>query len=599
LLPPDPFYGVWPALTGVSTGWRDYCHWGKIRSDECYNLDCREAQLQGAMGLTGGEAVAQLRADLLVYDPTKKLLESMDRVEQEVRAAWDPIYLPWFTDHSANHSRRVAEYALELSYLFSLQGCPALAPFERYILYVSAWLHDLGMNDVELSPRPLGEMTREDFERVRHQHPERTKVRVLSGDGAFGLPSGDPALAEVVAFTARAHGTSYYDDSVQVLKGMTRIRNENVRGPLLAALLLMADELDLHYERAKPLPGGAALSAVSEAHAFKHRCVTSSTPIVTAGGCIGIEVRLTFPTEMPDEDCLDVERWITIKLQQQMGLVERELRAGFGRQACFDRAIKVKRGVAYADRPPLSRAGMCVVRAETTQDQMIDHRLALRQIIEVIEAGNVVVVNGAWDPEDGRDIDGREDLLATAAARSDADGSAVFRSVRLRLNGAGTLSDILDEWLAALLSVSDAGTSSYEPLLATPEPKRWRALLSQLTEKLQNAEVEKALFIVSNLDGLTPTERDCMINVVVPTLRAAVQNAAFAFSAERGSTAATGDTPVVAVAAGPVDADDLVRYMGRYAEPHAALGAAKAKLDYASYKRLAQGHEQVIRGQVA
>jgi len=542
--------------------------------------------------LIGEEAVAQLRAELTADQRTEDLAESMDRVEEEVQAWWTVIYLPWFTDHSPSHSRRVADYALRLAEIPSLRDDLRLRPLERYILYVAAWLHDLGMNDLELSPRPLGEMTPKDFETIRHEHPERTKVRLLEREGLFGLPAGDPVLAEVVAFIARAHGTRYYEDSVRVLKQKTRVRNEVVRGPLLAALLLIADEIDLHYERVRPLPGGAALPPISEAHAFKHRCVTWANPTVGSDGGIRVAIELTFPPEMSEDDRIEVERWIKVKLQQQMGLVERELRDGFSRQAWLNRAITVTYGTPHAVRPSLSSAGMAIVRAETIQDQLIDHRRALTQILAALDAGNIVIINGIWVTGEERDVDGREDLLATAVARCRSIGQTVLSSARLRLLGAGSLSDVLEEWLRSLPTVSQ------DDILQSSERdgaewSRVAELTSELTDQLKGLQSERVLFAASRIDGLTSMEKGQLTAALIPALRTAAPNSAFLFSADRGSTLAA-EIPIIAIAAGSLDSDDVLRYMGRYVEPDAALGSSMAELDYASYKSIAQGYERAL-----
>jgi hypothetical protein len=546
--------------------------------------------------LTGEEAVAQLRAELRADQRTEDLAESMDRVEEEVQAWWTVVHLPWFTDHSPSHSRRVADYALRLADIPSLRDDVRLKPLERYILYVAAWLHDLGMNDLELSPRPLGEMTPKDFESIRHEHPERTKVRLLEREGLFGLPAGDPVLAEVVAFTARAHGTLYYEDSVRVLKEKMRVRNEVVRGPLLAALLLIADEIDLHYERARPLPGGAALPPISEAHAFKHRCVTWVNPTLSSDGGIGVAIQLTFPSEMSGDDRLDVERWITVKLQQQMGLVERELRDGFSRQVWLNRAITVTYGTPHTVRPSLSSAGMAIVRAETIQDQLIDHRRALRQILAALDAGNIVIVNGNWVTDEERDVDGREDLLSTAVARCRAIGQTVLSSARLRLNGAGSLSDVLEEWLGSL------PTASPDDMLQNSErdgveSSRVKELANELTDQLKGLQPSRVLFAASRIDGLTSAEKVELTATLIPTLQAAAPTSAFLFSAEPGSTFAA-EIPIIAIAAGSLDRDDVLRYMGRYVEPDAALGSSMAELDYAAYRSIAQGYERALRALV-
>lgn len=142
-----------------------------------------------------------------------------------------------------------------------------------------------------------------------------------------------PPLAETVADVARAHGTAYYRDTVDNRLSVTRtVRNAAVRPRLLAALLLLADELDLHYERAKPLAGWAITNPTSEAHKFKHECVQSVRVDCRRDGSVHIGLELMLPPGLRSEDALAVQRWIEVKLRRQMGMVEPEILVGFQNQ---------------------------------------------------------------------------------------------------------------------------------------------------------------------------------------------------------------------------------------------------------------------------
>jgi hypothetical protein len=290
-------------------------------------------------------ASEKLLADLQQWEP--ELATSAERVAHEVAEWWTLPHLAWFTDHGPRHSRRVAEYAEQLTQL-PIREATKLRLLERYILYVAALMHDMGMQDLRGAGKPLGELGPEDFQQVRHQHADKSSERLLAEGRRFGLPDDD-RLIEVVAFVARGHGTSYYRDSVKVLSTRTSVRGQEVRGPLLAALLLMADELDLHYERTSPLPDDQAeLSPISLAHAFKHECVTNAEPKIQPNGDIQIHLRLSFPVTTSESTQLDIERWIVVKLQQQIGLTEEEIREGLHAQARFDRKIRVEQQMALS-----------------------------------------------------------------------------------------------------------------------------------------------------------------------------------------------------------------------------------------------------------
>lgn len=173
-----------------------------------------------------------------------------------MKDVWSTNYQQWFTDHGPAHSRRVASYAMQLTQFPLLHDTQKLNTLEMFILWASAWLHDIGMQDLRSAGAPLGQMNSADYARVRHEHPDRSSENILREWRKLGLPDGDAALVDVVADVARAHGTKFYNDTVKNrLRDESMVRNKRVRPRLLAAILLFADELDLHNQRVVLLGG--------------------------------------------------------------------------------------------------------------------------------------------------------------------------------------------------------------------------------------------------------------------------------------------------------------------------------------------------------
>src|SRR5262249_39108989 len=156
------------------------------------------------------------------------------------------------------HSRRVVA-ALE-KIVEPLQSTPErLSPAETYILLAACYLHDIGMQDMVVDDRPRDQLTPRDYEAIRKRHPRRSYDLILKrsiqrgrGEVHVGIDDSVPGYIIAIANTALGHGTEYFDDAVDKAGAlMLELAGRRVRGDLLAALLLMADELDLHEERAR------------------------------------------------------------------------------------------------------------------------------------------------------------------------------------------------------------------------------------------------------------------------------------------------------------------------------------------------------------
>lgn len=538
------------------------------------------------------DATQQLYQDLAARPDTEHLADCLNQIEVAVAKTWKSVAMPWFTDHGPAHSRRVARYANQLA------GCPyipealRLTVVERFILYAACWLHDIGMQDLTHAGR-LGEPTF-DYARVRHEHPDRTAELLLEDRSSFGLPADDPVLAEAVAEVARAHGTHTYTGAVRGMRDDPMIVcNEPVRGPLLACLLLIADELDLRHDRVKPFTGKGQIGAVSEAHAFKHQCVQSSEPAYGVPGLIGVRLDLRFPRELSEADADHVERWIVLKLRRQMALVEEDLRRGFGIQ--FDRRIRVFTSRSRAGWALPGEAALAVIRADNARDALIDHRVTLRDATELSAGGGVLVLRGEWsvrDWERGIDPDGREDILATLAAQERAAGRKVLVSERALVGSMASASDVLEEWLDSARRYFD------QPTEWEPHPQADPADEVDLLAQVLGKSDDRWLLTVSCVDLMDSQDRRWLFEVAVPRLLDA-GDVTVVLTADRDTPVSGPNLIVHALDIRGVDRDDVRRHLARYL-PDQYAGALTRVTDppdgrrYSDFKRLVEDYEEML-----
>jgi len=178
------------------------------------------------------------------------LADAVPKIEAFVYTEWQVDHMPWFTDHGPGHSERVAAFAMDLGTPTKIHPDLSLNLIEKFILWSAAWLHDIGMQ--QLLGTALGGGNETIYGRIRSQHPDQSSIVILNKAQLIGLPPRDAPLIGAIAYVARAHGTAYYEESVSTLETSSPyMHGKQIRGGLLAAILLMADEIDLamngHY----------------------------------------------------------------------------------------------------------------------------------------------------------------------------------------------------------------------------------------------------------------------------------------------------------------------------------------------------------------
>ncbi len=500
----------------------------------------------------------------------------MPRVRDYVTEWWTQPYLPWFTDHGSGHSQRVAAYAEKLASSANVGGLLALTSLERFILWASAWLHDLGMQS--LLGMPLGSIEASGYERIRHEHPSQSAILIADNADLIGLPVGDTPLHTVVAYVARAHGTHFYADSVDFLRTYTRVRNQVVRGPLLGAILLMADEMDLHYERARPPVGDATLTRVSTAHALKHQCVTGADVEYDAQGNIYLSVTCQQMAGQSSEMLTSVERWIVEKLRRQIALVESEFSDGFGGAARLSRAIRVNRIASpFAGTEP-SPDVLAIIAADLAQDDLINHTQALREMKWAVNSRLTAIVTGQLSLKPFCDRDGREDILRAveAWARAAGDTLVISSFAIVESTSAATCTDVL----VNLIEQADPGFDFHG--------EARDACLIRLVELIEGRD-QHVVIVLSSIDMLAPADSQWMFATAVPRLEGS-GDVSIVLSADPSRRADGLAESIVWVSTGSLQRDQVESHLARYVGAFAARSEAGADLSYWDVRSLRTSH---------
>jgi hypothetical protein len=158
-----------------------------------------------------------------------------------------------FTDHGIGHLDRIAK-TIDLL-LKQNDKQKMLSELERYILFSSVLLHDIGMQYEVGEPEPQSR---------RNQHHTYSSEIILSQWKEIGLKAD---LVNLVALVAEGH-RGHIDDRYKPQMIGT---GQEVRCDLLAALLYLCDELDITYERTNPKRKALLdYDAEAQLHYYKH-----------------------------------------------------------------------------------------------------------------------------------------------------------------------------------------------------------------------------------------------------------------------------------------------------------------------------------------
>jgi hypothetical protein len=500
-----------------------------------------------------------------------ELAATIDKVESFVAEWWARgAILYWFTDHGPDHSRRVADLALTISDIPSLPAAARLTPLESYVLWAAAFLHDVGMQS--LLGQPAGTQNPLAYAQIRHEHPNESYVVINAQWERIGLPD-DMELVGAIALVARAHGTKYYKDSTALLEGVDQLHGERVRTTLLAAILLIADELDLDVRRVVPPPARQPLGVVSQAHAAKHRMVSRGSVEHRAQGRVGFHLHLS-PNGCTDVQAAAVEKWIVEKLRIQMALVEPAFTNGFAGNAELDRNIRVTHQKSLAQAAPLAPPVIGVIEDEVIANELIDHDRNLQELTDVVERHGAAVITGRM--LDFEDVDGREDLAAALAAIQRGHGRRTLCSrVLYEGGGAASLRDVLIELLVGL--ETDDAMHDY----ATSDE-----ILATLATRLSSTS--DILIWISSVEMLPAADIRWIQDALVSTMRS-LDNVSLVFTSAEDSPLCEVDGMWTVKSRG-MDAEEVQIYLSRYVAGRPARVEAMQRLRYSSYKRMRQDY---------
>ncbi len=173
------------------------------------------------------------------------LLTNLKNIRLSVNVFWTHPLLQHYTDHSPRHSERIIHNLDRL-----LEGySDKLNEYERFILLASAYLHDIGMQSpVHAGLEKKVTYTEAEEEQIRKNHNEASaKMIVESCSSGASISLGlehCTEFADCIAQMARYHRNLD-------LKELTdsSLAGEDIKLPLLAALLRLGDELDADFRR--------------------------------------------------------------------------------------------------------------------------------------------------------------------------------------------------------------------------------------------------------------------------------------------------------------------------------------------------------------
>ncbi|HEY5285800.1 MAG TPA: hypothetical protein VIJ50_01685 [Solirubrobacteraceae bacterium] len=329
------------------------------------------------------------------------------RIREAQATNWRQVTLAWFSDHSSEgHSRRIIELLAK-----AFDGEDLLTRNELFVLLAACYLHDLGMQDAKIDGRGIEEMTSQDWDLVRERHPEWSRKLIIDRTLArlrdqfeIGLPANSDFL-EPIAIVAESHGSRFFDDDVLELRERKlRPGNDDARLPAVAAMLMMADELDLHGARVADVwpQDTHDLSPTGQLHFYVHQYVTTVDFVRRTPTSIRhIFIRLSFP-ESSDEYRAGVSEWLARRLLKQArrsnAVLIDELDGAFawGPKILLD--SEVVEGPIFRDLPDAARRRLAV---ELARDRLID-RTQIRDEIEtgIRERADKLTIVGLRDERD-------------------------------------------------------------------------------------------------------------------------------------------------------------------------------------------------------
>ena len=177
----------------------------------------------------------------------KDLLHEIDAIKEEAIPLLNIISItfPEFTPHNISHSETVLT---RINDVIPDNLKEELNSYEIYFLIVGAYLHDLGM--ANLNNFDISENIRSDDEKlrlyIRDNHHIRSEKYIIGNYEKLKI--SDINQARIIGRICRGHRKESLDNDV-LFDPRRTYKNKMINIPFLASVLRVCDELDLTFER--------------------------------------------------------------------------------------------------------------------------------------------------------------------------------------------------------------------------------------------------------------------------------------------------------------------------------------------------------------
>ena len=261
--------------------------------------------------------------NILKSEDYPELFTSLQDIKKFCSETWANGLLPWFTNHNCEHSREIVHILGQI--LQPLEGhAQFLNEHELFALLSSAYLHDIGMQNLKVEDISIDKLTEEEYNLIRKRHAQASYDIILKNVSEvlvrddFYLPNTiDEEYLPLIARISKGHSTDYFEEVVAEFKeDPLTPKGREARGELLTALLMIADELDLQCKRVDFSEiRKFELSSHSKLHWFKHHYVDFVNVENAA-----VSITLKFPRNADGYSELICEL-IRTKLEKQIGKI--------------------------------------------------------------------------------------------------------------------------------------------------------------------------------------------------------------------------------------------------------------------------------------
>lgn len=244
------------------------------------------------------------------------LYHSLMNIQTAVEPLLERPVHTYYTDHSVEHSQRIIGKLDGLTEAIMASSTP-LSAAEIYVMLAAAYTHDIGMQDEQSVNGDLNEARRK-----HHELAEDIILRsIRQPEKAVSLNiTNEPDIINAVALVAKGHRQIdiEHDPDYEDFD----LGDEPVRIRLLAALLRLADELDIDYRRVQ-MHRLNLMEVPTESQLHWYKCYYVSGVKIQNGYVI---VHYRFPQA---DQCRHYERIITKLVHPKLEATCAQLRAIF------------------------------------------------------------------------------------------------------------------------------------------------------------------------------------------------------------------------------------------------------------------------------